>query len=139
MRTAIFQANFANLDKIRGFVGRAAGDAGMDEREVYAVQLATDEACTNIIVHAYGGKNNGQIEITCNIQEQGLTIILHDHGRSFEPAKVREPNLNARLEKRDIGGLGWYLICTLMDEVKFESSPESGNVLTLVKRKGGST
>jgi serine/threonine-protein kinase RsbW len=137
MRTEIFPAAFEQLDEIREFVGAAALDAGMDNKEIYAVQLATDEACTNVIEHAYGGEMHGQIEITCHVQDRTLTVIIHDHGKSFDPNQVPEPNLNADLSKRRIGGLGIYLMRKLMDEVTYEASTETGNTLTLLKHKGG--
>ena len=135
MRTTIFSADCSALDDMREFVAQAARDAGLDEKEVYAVQLATDEACTNIIEHAYQGIESGQVEITCNLCAEGLTIILHDHGRPFDPGRVPPPNLCNDLSRRGIGGLGLYIIRSLMDELRYETSPETGNVLTMTKRK----
>jgi len=135
MRTEIFLANCNQLNDMREFVRQAAFDAGLDAKQIYAVQLATDEACTNIIEHAYEGRENEQIEITCNVQDDGLIIILRDHGKSFDPDAVGEPNLTADLSNRQLGGLGVYMIRRLMDEIHFESSPESGNILTMLKCK----
>jgi serine/threonine-protein kinase RsbW len=139
MRTAIFLARFVYLDDMREFVGQAAADTGLDEKQVYAVQLAVDEACTNIIEHAYGGECDDEIEITCNVQDEGLTVIIRDHGQTFDPTIVPEPNLKASLAERGIGGLGLYLIRKMMDDVRFESSPDSGNVLTMLKCKQEAT
>jgi serine/threonine-protein kinase RsbW len=61
--------------------------------------------------------------------------VLRDHGRPFDPSNVPEPNVNAALEDREEGGLGLYLIRKLMDEVDFEFTPDSGNVLIMVKRR----
>jgi serine/threonine-protein kinase RsbW len=97
--------------------------------------MAVDEACTNIIEHAYGGEGRGDIECTCQIDSDGLTVRLCDHGRPFDPSSVPEPDINAGLEERREGGLGLFLIRKLMDEVHFEFTPESGNVLTMVKWK----
>jgi serine/threonine-protein kinase RsbW len=135
MRTAIFPANPDQLDEIRKFASQAARDAGMDESAVYAVELCMDEACSNVIEHAYEGKNEGEIECTCDLNEKDLTIIIHDHGKSFNPANVPLPDLTADLDSRPIGGLGIFLMKKLMDEVRFESFGESGNVLTLIKHR----
>src|SRR5512141_2889604 len=134
MRTAIFPAKFDELDKIRGFAGQAARDAGMDDSQVYAVELAMDEACTNIIEHAYKGDDQGDIECTCETNNICLTLVIRDHGKPFDPSTVAEPDLDADIESRPLGGLGIYLIKQLMDEVRFEPLGEAGNVLTLVKR-----
>lgn len=135
VRSTIFPGRFKSLAKIGEFVTRAAEEAGFDAREVYAVQLAVDEACSNIIDHAYGGEGQGTIECTCRIVPEALIIVLKDHGRPFDPEAVPEPNLDASLEEREGGNLGLYFMRQLMDEVYFERTSDSFNVLTMVKRR----
>ena len=136
MRKIKFPAQFQYLDEIRDFVAEVASRGGFDGKEVYAIQLAADEAASNIIEHAYGDMPAGDIEITCEMKNGVLTITMRDHGRPFDPASVRPPNLKADLSKRKIGGLGIYLMRKLMDSVHYESVPGQGNLLTLQKRKG---
>jgi serine/threonine-protein kinase RsbW len=131
----IFPGRLDSLAAISEFVARAAEAAGLDARDVYAVQMATDEACSNIIEHAYGGEGRGPIECTCRIHGDGLTVTLRDYGRPFDPDNVPAPDLHTDLEDRDVGGLGLYFVRKLMDEVHFEFTPDSGNVLTMVKRR----
>ena len=136
MRKIKFPAQFQYLDEIRDFVAEVASHGGFDGKEVYAIQLAADEAASNIIEHAYGDMPPGDIEITCEMKNGVLTITMRDQGRPFDPASVRPPNLKADLSKRKIGGLGIYLMRKLMDDVRYESVPGQGNLLTLQKRKG---
>jgi len=136
MRTAIFSAKFENLDPIREFVAQAAQEAGFDESAIYAVQLAVDEACSNIIEHAYQNDPTGIIECTCDLDKENLVIILRDHGCCFDPSIVPEPVLTGAINERQIGGLGLYLIRQLMDEVQYSTLGEAGNVLTLKKHLG---
>lgn len=134
-QTRTFPGQFDSLAVIGEFVTLAAEDAGLNERAAYAVQMAVDEACSNIIEHAYGGEGRGVIECTCRIDDDGLTIVLRDYGCFFDPTRVPDPNLQAGLEDRSNGGLGLYFMRRLMDEVHFESTPDSGNMLTMIKRK----
>ena len=97
--------------------------------------MAVDEACCNIIEHAYGGEGRGDVECSCRVNDEGLTVTLRDRGRPFDPSGVPEPDLQADLEDRDVGGLGLYFMRKLMDEVRFEFTPGAGNALTMVKRK----
>ena len=113
-----FDAAFENLDEIRELVGRAAGQIGFSDKEVYAIQLAADEASSNIIEHAYAGVTGGKIEIELNISERELKITMRDYGKSFDPSSVPEPNVKADLSERKIGGLGMYLMRKLMDRVE---------------------
>lgn len=133
LRTRTFPSRFASLSAISEFVTTAARAAGLQPAAVYAVQMAVDEACTNIIEHAYGGEGNEPIQCTCHITADGLTIILHDYGRPFDPTAVTPPNLEAKLQDRSSGGLGVHFIRQLMDQVRFEFSPHCGNKLIMVK------
>ena len=135
MRTTIFSATVENLDSIREFACQAAQDAGMDDWDCYSIRLAVDEACSNIIEHAYAGKVGEEIEVTCDVSDNKLVVILRDHGHPFNPALVPSPDLAATLQDRKIGGLGIYLMHRLMDEVRYEALGEAGNVLTLVKHR----
>jgi serine/threonine-protein kinase RsbW len=137
MRTALFRTKYEALDDMREFVRQAAEDAGMDDGDIYAVQLAVDEACSNIIEHACHGRCDEQIEITCTTSGDRLTIMIRDHGEPFDPASAPAPDLDADLENRPVGGLGIFLMRQLMDEIRYERLGESGNVLTLVKYRKG--
>ena len=128
-----FPARFDSLAAICDFVTQRAQVAGLGPRAVYAVQVAVDEACSNIIEHAYGGQERGTIECTCSTKHDRLIIQLHDHGRPFDLDTVPKPDLQADLHERHAGGLGVFFIQQLMDAVQFESIPGKGNTLTLTK------
>lgn len=132
-----FTANFEYLDEIRDFVGDIAQSGGFNEKDVYNIQLATDEAASNIIEHSYEGVSDGVLEISCGVKKNTITIILTDHGKSFDPSDIPAPNLKADLSERQIGGLGLYLMRKLMNEVHYEADQKNNrNTLTLIKRKG---
>jgi serine/threonine-protein kinase RsbW len=131
-----FPGRFESLEKISLFVKEAAAAAGLDEYAAYAVELAVDEACSNIIEHAYGAENKGEIDCTCEVRADQLTIILRDRGRTFDPDQVPEVDTTLPLEERRQGGAGVFLMRKVMDEVRYEFTP-GGNILTLVKKKQG--
>ena len=133
MRTAIFAARFDQLDAIRKIATQAARDAGLDDSGIYGVELSMVEACTNIIEHAYEGMDGGEIECTCDLDDEKLTITIHDHGKSFDLSSIALPDLESDLESRPLGGLGVFFMKKSMDELRFESQGEGGNVLTMVK------
>ncbi len=135
MATRTFSGRFASLAAIREFVGSLAAQAGLSKKGVYEVQLAVDEACSNIIEHGYGEEREGDIECSCVIEPEGITLRLRDWAPPFKPDKVKQPDLNIPLEELKMRGAGLVLIHKLMDKVTYEDLPEDGNLLTLVKYK----
>ena len=135
MATEKFPGRFESLADIRKFVFQAASEAGFDKKEIYAVELAVDEACSNIIEHAYGGEDKGEIECTCNDTDHGLEIIIRDDGRPFDPKLIPTPNFSVELNELKPRGAGLFLIRNLMDDVDFVFSENTGNELRMVKRK----
>ena len=143
----IVSGQFKNLKKILGFVQKFAQKAGFSDAEIYKIQLAVDEAFTNIIEHAYLSENAGDIECSCESNDEEFIIQLLDYGKSFDPTTIETPNLNSNLNDRKTGWLGLYFIYQLMDEVYFSSISENDpsfsadfsgcpcNVLVMVKRR----
>jgi serine/threonine-protein kinase RsbW len=131
-----FPARFEFLDEIRDLVAQVAREGGFTEKVVYALQLAADEAASNIIEHAYEGVADAALDIACDMQGDTIVVTMHDTGKSFDFSKVKQPNLKADLSERQIGGLGVYLMRKLMDEVSYESNSTTGNLLTMTKRRG---
>ena len=127
---------FEYLARIAGFVEAVARDAGWNDDEIYRMQMAVDEACSNVIEHAYGPDEHGDIELSCCIEDKGdLVISIHDNGKPFDPTTVPEPPIGNDLENLPEGGLGLYFMRKLMDDVTFHFDEHAGNVLTMVKRR----
>ena len=120
---------------ISDFVLEQAQRIGFNEKATYAIQLAVDEACSNIIEHAYGGEGIGEIDLTCNLSDDQLEIILKDSGKPFDPEDI--PDLDATLPIDEVGerGAGVYLMHKLMDEVQFNFSKGTGTTLIMRKKK----
>jgi len=134
MSTRRYAAKFEKLDEVREFVGDQARAAGFDEKAVYSVQLAADEAASNIIEHAYEGHQDASFRLRCEFSKGRLIMTFLDQGKSFDFSNVAMPDITADLSKRKIGGLGIFLMHKLMDEVVYKVT-DSGNYLTLIKRK----
>ena len=134
--TRSFPGTYANLASIGQFVRAEAKQAGLDDAAVYQVEMAVDEACSNIIEHAYNGEGKGKIDCTCRCETDRLVIVLTDAGKSFDPEQVQLPDLQAPLENRESHGLGLFFIREWMDKVDYQARSGGGNLLTLVKYRG---
>lgn len=126
-------AQLDSLALISEFVNSATHHAKMGEREAWQVQLAVDEAATNIIQHAYADAPVGNIDITWVIEAGELIFTLSDRGKPFDPTRVPAPDIHSPFEDRQAGGLGIYLMNKLMDDVAFTFT-ERGNTLIMRKR-----
>lgn len=131
----IVSGHLDNLAQIGEFVTEAGVEAGLNERDLYAVQLSVDEACTNIIQHAYSGEGQGEIRLTYQVRADGLEIIIYDQGDVFNPQQVPDLDTAAPLEVRELGGMGLFFIKKLMDRVEFIFNTPEGNQLLLFKQR----
>ena len=125
------EAKPENLSVIADFIATAMRQLGT-EQDMFEVQTAVDEACTNIMLHAYSGKG-GVISISCELQDKDFIITIRDNGRPFDPASVPPPDVEAALEERRVGGLGVHLMRKLMDDVSYTFDAEKGNKLVMRK------
>lgn len=124
-----------NLALIREFVTSAAQQAGFDASETAKLELAVDEACANVIEHAYGGHDvTKEVIVRVTFDHETLSIDIEDTGRGFDPDSIRPEELEQLISKRKTGGLGMRLMQTLMDEVRYEIEPGKKNALHMVKR-----
>ncbi len=133
-RSTVFPGRFELISQICDFVGRGATEAGFGTDDRFQLTLACDEACTNIIEHAYGDEE-GEIFVSWEIGEDGFVITLRDQGTPFDPADVSEPAIPATpsaLEEMQVGGLGLFIMRKVMDRVRFQFD-ETGNMVVMTK------
>jgi anti-sigma regulatory factor (Ser/Thr protein kinase) len=126
----------SELDKlaaIASFIKQATTNMGMDEDGTYAMELAVDEACTNVMDYAYQGQSGHPVTIECRDEGGNCVVVIRDCGRPFDPSRIPSPDLRAPVSRRKVGGLGIYIMRKLMDDVRFRFDPATGNELILVK------
>jgi anti-anti-sigma factor len=119
------------LAQVRDFVGRACSELGFGARAVANVRLAVDEACTNVVKHAYGSRP-GDMTIDITARRGWLEIRILEQGEPFD-GKVEIPHLGRYIDGKRKGGLGIFLMHRLMDDVRYRSTP-AGNEWLLRKR-----
>jgi anti-anti-sigma factor len=133
-RELTVSAEEGQLGRVRDFIVNVCEEADFSTREVSNTKLAVDEACTNIIKHAYSGRREGgDITVVAEIESGKIKIHLKDRGRHFDFSSVKDPDLDQYVETGKKGGLGVFLINRLMDAVEYRANPD-GNELILTKR-----
>lgn len=126
-------SDLRNLEVASAFLAKIMQQLGAIDKDIFDVQLAVDEALTNIIEHAYTGQSGGQITIRCKLTApKEFTVQLRDSGIPFDPQQVQNPNVDAALEDRKVGGLGIFFMKRYMQTVKYASRGME-NELTMTK------
>ncbi len=123
-----------NLSMIRDFVGGIGERAGMTPSELAKLELAVDEACANVIEHAYGSDTTREVTVKATLDPDEIQIAIVDTGRGFDPTVVEPVDLEQLIKERKSGGLGLHLIRKLMDEVQYQIVPGEKNELRMIKR-----
>lgn len=123
-----------NLALIREFVTSVGAQAGLDQGEIGKLELAVDEACANVIEHAYDHDATKEVVVRANFNEDEVRISVIDSGRGFDPKSIPQADLELLVAERRSGGLGMRLMKTLVDEVRYEFEPGQKNELHMVKR-----
>ncbi len=121
------------LKIIRETTAHSARHCGFDEKETQDIILAVDEACQNIIRHAYRDVEQGEFILTIHQQSDGICFLLRDFGPLVDPSKIVPRDLD------DVrpGGLGTHFINVIMESADFLPAPDGvGNLLRMVKKIG---
>jgi anti-sigma regulatory factor (Ser/Thr protein kinase) len=129
--TLIVPSHPKYLYVIRSVVYPIAGNAGFSKKEARKIVLAIDEACSNIIKYAYEGDHSQTLSLIVSVEEARLVIELKDTGKKPDVSTIAPRQLD------DIrpGGLGTHFMGEVFDSVRYDTSPESGTVLILEKKR----
>jgi len=122
-----------NLSVIRQFINKIGESESIEQHIIDNVTLAVDEACTNIIKHAYHLNSDKDIILSVKVDAGKLTVTLTDFGEGFNPDLIVDPDMPTYLKQRRVGGLGLHLMRKLMDRVEYKSFNNDRNQLILQK------
>ncbi len=131
--------DLACLPQVRELVRRGIESGGFPGHYLNRLQIAVDEAVTNIIEHGYAGVGSGRgtITIALSADQKCFRIVIEDDGRSFDPQNLPEVDVKKHAAAGHTGGLGIFLIRRVMDEIQYNFENGRRNQLVLVKHSGG--
>jgi serine/threonine-protein kinase RsbW len=125
------------LATVLALVDRYCAENEVDSESRHDLHLIVEEACINVISHAYPAGAPGplsvQVEARVSSGRPMIEITIEDQGRPFNPLALPEPDRTLPLEDLPIGGLGVLLIRRLSDVQHYAHHPKRGNVLTIAK------
>lgn len=131
---ATFPAEESRLEEVRTFVQTVTQDTGLASKDLTGIQLAIEEACTNVIRHAYL-YGPGTIRLKIVLGKDAIVFSIYDTGRQFNfgQAAGATPDLKRYIATGRKGGLGLYLIQKIMDDVSYRSH-NGTNEMRLTKK-----
>lgn len=116
-------------------VDHACRDAGADRETIYAVKLAVEEVCLNVLNHGYHGRP-GPLSVDFEADPAKIVVTIVDEAPPFAPEDAPPVDTTSGVEERKIGGYGWHLVKTMMDRLEHSLNPGGGNRLRLTKLRG---
>jgi len=114
------------------FVDAVAEEAQLDHEAIFNLNLALEEAVTNVIMYAYPEGTDNVMDIDARVDGKRVSFVITDSGKPFDPTAKEAVDINAEMGERPIGGLGIHLVRTIMDTVNYERKEEK-NILTITK------
>ncbi|MGI6711868.1 MAG: ATP-binding protein [Bacillota bacterium] len=126
----VFPAKVELIPQISEYVSGYAEKTKLHPKQIIHLKLAIDEVVANICQYAYQ-KPPGEVLVQVESGKGRFTVDFIDEGVPFDPLKVDEPDINADIADRKVGGLGIFLVRRLIDEVHYKRDG-SKNILTLV-------
>lgn len=129
----ILKNDFSEITFLSKKLEEYAAAGKIPEDKLFNINLALDELLTNTISYGYNDENRHEIIVKFIFGEHDLEIRIEDDGIEFNPLNAKEPDINAPLEERRIGGLGIHFVKTLMDDVTYKRENDR-NILTIYKK-----
>ena len=133
-RRLIMKNEMSEVGRLRTFFFSVCREHGIDDETAKILNLALEEWVANVINYAYPKGMRGHVEVTADVTDDVLTLVIKDHGAAFDPTQHAEVDIEADLDERAIGGLGIHLIRTIMDTVDYERTTDGYNRLVLTKK-----
>jgi serine/threonine-protein kinase RsbW len=131
---------YCELSGVRQIITDACRWAGLNESQCAQMEMAVDEACTNIIEHSYGGEASAEnicehaIRLHMKQYRDRIVVEIYDHGTGFDYSQHHPIHLDQWLTEKRERGLGLYVITQFVDDVSYERGTRVGNYLRLTKR-----
>ena len=133
-RRIIMKNEMSEVSRLRGFFFSVCREHEVDEETAKSLNLAVEEWVANVINYAYPKGTRGHVELTAEIADGLLTLVVKDHGVPFDPTEHGTIDVEAELDDRPIGGLGIFLVKSIMDTMDYHRTPDGYNVVTLTKK-----
>ncbi|MBQ7514526.1 MAG: ATP-binding protein [Prevotella sp.] len=129
----IMKNEMTEVVRLRTFFFSICREYDIDDETAKTLNLALEEWVANVISYAYPKGMRGHVEVTADVADEVLTLVVKDYGAPFDPTQHAEVDIDAELDERAIGGLGIHLVRTIMDSVVYQRTADGYNRLVMKK------
>lgn len=127
-----FDNDISQIPRLEGFIEEVREATGIDAGLAMSLNLALEEAVTNVMMYAYPEGSSGSVNLKAILKEECVEFVLWDKGIPFDPTAAPEADTTLGVEERAIGGLGIHLVRNIMDSISYENK-NGMNILTMIK------
>ena len=131
-RNLVLRNDIQQIPLLAEFILAIAEERHLGKSLAMNLNLALEEAVTNVMLYAYPKDTEGEIDIEAVLKENSIVFNVSDSGKPFNPTEAPEVDTTKSLEDRQIGGLGIHLVRKIMDEVRY-ARKNGRNILTMIK------
>ncbi len=132
-RHLILHNDIQQIPQLADFVETIADEMKIEQSLAMGINLALEEAVTNVIMYAYPKGSDGLVDIEAIMRKKSLEFIITDSGIPFDPTQVPVADTTLGVEERPVGGLGIFLVRNIMDTVNYRRSDDGKNILSMTK------
>jgi sigma-B regulation protein RsbU (phosphoserine phosphatase) len=134
VRRLTLRNDIDEIPKLHALIQSIAQETDMDHALAMSLNLALEEAVSNVMLYAYPAGSPGQVDIEAAVLDDRIDFRVSDSGVPFDPTVASDPDLAADLKDRPIGGLGIFLVKRIMDDVSY-TWEDGKNILTMTKKR----
>lgn len=131
-RHLLLHNDIRQIPQLAQFVETIAREVKLDQSLAMSLNLALEEAVTNVILYAYPKDSDGLVDVEAFLLKDAIEFVISDSGKPFDPTGAPEADVSLGVNERPVGGLGIYLVRHIMDGIRYERK-DGKNVLHLTK------
>ena len=122
------------IPRLHALIQSVSEETDMDHALAMSLNLALEEAVSNVMLYAYPDGSPGRVDIDVAVRDDRIDFRVSDCGVPFDPTAAADPDLAADLKDRPIGGLGIFLVKRIMDQVSY-ARKDGKNILSMTKKR----
>jgi sigma-B regulation protein RsbU (phosphoserine phosphatase) len=131
-RHLVLDNDVSQIPLLEEFLESLVEEEKLDPGVFTMVNLALEEAVTNVMMYAYPKGTEGIVDILARVDGDKLEFTITDSGMAFDPTAIPEVDITAGVEERKIGGLGIHMVRNIMDTLRYERV-DGKNILSMTK------